>query len=118
LAKIVDAALAAGLEVTYQPEDSAYSALPEDVKAKLKGYTKELTAEEKLVAKTQELVDANKALEKYRKVAPGVELLADPEPLILQSKVVTLLESLAPPRIVERSSLSMQRQAQAVRQPF
>ena len=69
----------------------------------------------KLTTVEGELASANVLLEKYRKVAPSVELLVNPEPLIPQSKVVSLLEGLQPALIAERSSLGMQRQGQAVR---
>ena len=83
---------------------------------KLASMTTELTEKtEKLTTVQGELASANVLLEKYRKVAPSVELLVNPEPLIPQSKVVSLLEGLQPALIAERSSLGMQRQGQAVR---
>lgn len=48
LARIVEAARACGVEVSYQPEDPVYRDLPEDLKAKLKGYGKKATEAEAL----------------------------------------------------------------------
>jgi hypothetical protein len=39
LTKIVEAAVAAGMVVQYQADDSVYQGLPEGLKAKLSGYT-------------------------------------------------------------------------------
>jgi len=115
LAKIVGAALAAGIEVKYQPNDAAYNALPEELKAKCQGYTKELTAAEKLVVKEAELTVAKQTVEKLKKLMPGVDLLAAPPVLMAVSEHVAVLEKLLPPMMAERSSMFSQRQAQAIR---
>jgi len=39
MAKIIQSALANGIEVSWQPEDPVYRDLPEELKAKMKGYT-------------------------------------------------------------------------------
>lgn len=71
--KIVKACLAAGVEVAYQPEDAVYKGLPEDVKAKLKGYEKPgestdiVSLRKKLVETEAELANVQK--EKQREVA-------------------------------------------------
>lgn len=66
-------------------------------------------------ASKTELANVNKLLEKYRKVAPGVELLADPPVLMPVSEHISVLERLVPPVMVEHSSMGMQRQGQAVK---
>ncbi len=115
MAKIVQGALAAGIVVDYQPNDPVYKALPEELKAKTQGYTKEQTAVEKLLASQQTIQDQKTLIEKYRKVAPGVELTVDSPVLMSVSEHIAVLEKLAPPVMVERSSMGMQRQGQAVR---
>jgi hypothetical protein len=56
--KIVRAALANNIEVSYQPNDAAYKALPEELKAKLKGYEKPKTEAEKALEEAQKTIDA------------------------------------------------------------
>jgi len=53
MTKILQAALANNLEVSYQPEDPVYRDLPEDLKAKLKGYEKPKTEAEKALEETK-----------------------------------------------------------------
>ena len=65
-------------------------------------------------AKT-ELANVNKLLEKYRKVAPGVELLASPPVLMPVSECLDRLGRLELPKMLERLSLGNQVQAQKVR---
>ena len=115
MAKIVGAALAAGIEVKYQANDAAYKALPEELKAKCQGYTKESTDAERLAVAEQTLREYNKTIEGYKKLMPGVDLLKDPPVLMAVSEHVTVLEGLLPAPMVERSSIGMQRQGQAVR---
>ncbi len=63
-------------------------------------------------AKT-ELATANKLLEKYRKVAPGVELLAAPPVLMPVSEAVAVIREALPPSNVQRSwGLGPQRMCQ------
>ena len=54
MTKIIQAAIAKGIEVTYQPEDPVYKALPEELKAKLKGYEKKPIEAESLKAELAE----------------------------------------------------------------
>ena len=115
MAKIVGAALAAGIEVKYQANDAAYKALPEEMKAKCQGYTKESTDAEKLAAAEGKLTVVNKTIEDLKKLVPGVDLLANPPVLMSVSEHVAVLEGLLPPAMVERSSMGMQRQGQSVR---
>ena len=56
--KIIRAALANNIEVSYQAEDSAYKALPEELKAKLKGYEKPKTETEKALEEAQKTISA------------------------------------------------------------
>jgi hypothetical protein len=61
LAKIIGAALANNIEVAYQPNDPLYKALPEDLKAKLKGYENPKTEEAKALEEAQRtIVDLTK----------------------------------------------------------
>ncbi len=75
----------------------------------------EPSAVEKLRVAEQTVLDQNKLLEKYRKVAPGVDLLVDPPVLMPVSEHLAVLEGLLPPAVVERSSMGMQRHGQSVR---
>jgi hypothetical protein len=65
-------------------------------------------------AKNQ-LTGAYKTIEDLRKQLPGGGLLKDPPVLMLASEHIAVLERLQPPAMVERSSMGMQRQGQAVR---
>jgi hypothetical protein len=65
-------------------------------------------------AKT-ELAAANKLLEKYRKVAPGVELSVNPPVLMPVAECLDILGRLELPKMQERLSLGNQLQAQKVR---
>jgi hypothetical protein len=113
MAKIVSAALAAGVEVTYQPNDSVYKALPEELKAKCKGYAKEQSSEERLAAVLQKVKDQDKLLEMYRKVAPGVELLAEPPVLMPVQEAVKVIKEVLPSSMVQHSwGLGPQRMCQ------
>ena len=58
---------------------------------------------------------AVKVAEDLKKLVPGVDLLANPPLLMPISEHISVLESLVPPAVVERSSMGMQRQCQAVR---
>jgi hypothetical protein len=122
MAKIVGAALAAGIQVSWQANDPVYKALPVELQAKCQGYVKEATAVEKLAVAegklgeaTGKLSVANKTIEDLKKLMPGVDLLKDPPKMMAVSEHVTVLEGLLPPVVVERSSMGMQRQGQAVR---
>ena len=115
MAKIVGAALAAGIEVKYQANDAVYKALPEELKAKCSGYVKEVSDAEKLATTETKLRAAEKTIEGLKKLVPGVDLLANPPVLMSVSEHVAVLEGLLPPMMVERSSMGMQRQGQAVR---
>jgi len=56
--KIIRAALANNIEVAYQAEDSTYRGLPEELKAKLKGYEKPKTEAEKALEEAQKTISA------------------------------------------------------------
>jgi len=56
--KIVKAALANNIEVSYQPEDPTYKALPEELKAKCKGYEKPKSQEAKDLEEAQKTITA------------------------------------------------------------
>jgi hypothetical protein len=61
------------------------------------------------------LAIANKAVEAFKTAVPVVDLLASPPVLMSVSEHIAVLERLMPPAMVERSSMGMQRQGQAVR---
>jgi hypothetical protein len=61
------------------------------------------------------LAIANKAVEAFKTAVPVVDLLASPPVLMSVSEHIAVLERLVPPAMVERSSMGMQRQGQAVR---
>jgi len=121
LQKIVAACVANGVEVSWQPNDAAYKALPEELKAKCTGYTKEstdvekLAAAEKLADTTSKLTEAEKAIEQLRKQLPGGGLIKDPPEMMPVSEAVRILEGLLPSPAVERSTMGMQRECQAIR---
>ena len=122
MAKIVGAALAAGIQVQWQANDPVYKALPVELQAKCQGYVKESTDAEKLAVAEgrlrvaeQTLREYNKTIEDLKKLVPGVDLLKDPPVLMAVSEHVAVLEGLLPPIVVEHSSMGMQRQGQAVR---
>ena len=73
------------------------------------------TAEALAADTASKLEVANKAVEDLRKQLPGGGLLKDPPVLMQVSEHVAVLETLLPPVVVERSSIGMQRQGQAVR---
>jgi hypothetical protein len=62
LAKIVATALGNGIEVSWQPEDPVYKALPEDLKSKLKGFQEAIQIEA-LKAQVTTLENDKKTLE-------------------------------------------------------
>lgn len=103
LQKIVSSAVAAGVEVKYQAGDAVYKALPEELKVKLAGYSKEASAEEKLAAKESELRTVREQLERVKALVPGVDLLADPPVLMPVSEAVRLVEGVLPSGVVEHS---------------
>ncbi len=70
---------------------------------------------EKLSQTEGKLSEAEKTIEGLRKQVPGGGLLKDPPKMMQVSEHITVLEGLLPPLVVERSSMGMQRQAQAVR---
>jgi hypothetical protein len=120
--KIVAACVANGIEVSWQPNDAAYKALPEELKAKCSGYTKEESPAEKLAATeakftevTNKLTDANKTIENLRKQIPGGGLLKDSPKMMPVSEHIAVLEGLLPAPMVERSNMGMQRECQAIR---
>jgi len=73
------------------------------------------TTEEALGENKNQLFNANKALEDLRKQLPNANLFTNPPVMMPVSEHILVLESLAPPPMVERSSMGMQRQSQAVR---
>ncbi len=70
---------------------------------------------EKLTQTEGKLSESEKVIEDLRKQLPGGGLLKDPSKMMPVSEHITILEGLLPPLVVERSSMGMQRQAQAVR---
>ena len=73
------------------------------------------TTEEALGENKNQLLNANKALEDLRKQLPNASLFANPPVMMPVSEHILVLESLVPPPMVERSSMGMQRQGQAIR---
>ncbi len=73
------------------------------------------TTEEALGENKNQLVNANKALDDFHKQFPNASLLANHPVMMPISDHIVVLESLVPPAMVERSSMGMQRQCQAVR---
>jgi hypothetical protein len=122
LQKIVAACVANGVEVSWQPNDAAYKALPEELKAKLSGYTKEESSAEKLASTekkladtTSKLAEAEGTIELLRKQLPGGGLLKNPPKLMPVSEHVAVLEGLLLSPLVERSSLGEQKHHQLIR---
>lgn len=116
LARIVGQCLANGVVVSYQADDPVYKALPEELKGKLQGYKKEQSATELLAVVESKVKDQDKLLEKYRKVAPGVELTTDSPVLMPVSEAIKLVESVLPATVVERAwGLGPQRMVQETR---
>jgi len=74
MTKIIQAALNAGVEVSYQPEDPVYRDLPQDLKAKLKGYEHRgeeggaVSESEDVVALRKRIVDLEAKLAESEKV--------------------------------------------------
>ncbi len=71
--------------------------------------------QETLSQTESKLYDAEKVIEDLRKQLPGDGLFKDPPKMMIISEHISVLEGLLPPLVVERSSMGMQRQAQAVR---
>jgi hypothetical protein len=120
--KIVAACVANGVEVSWQPNDAAYKALPEELKAKCSGYTKESTdaeklavAEKKLTDTTSKLTEAERTIEQLRKQLPGGGLLKDPPKMMPVSEHVAVLEGLLSAPMVERSTPGMKRKHEEIR---
>ncbi|NLF87458.1 hypothetical protein GX563_01390 [Candidatus Bathyarchaeota archaeon] len=113
LLDVVDAKVPHGL---FNPELSlvAVPGIPEtNIKVLEKVEDKQL--KEKLAQTEGKLSEAEKTIEDLRKQVPGGGLLKNPPKMMAVSEHVTVLEGLLPPLVVERSSMGMQRQAQAVR---
>jgi len=70
---------------------------------------------EKLAQTEGKLTEAQKTVEDLRRQLPGGGLLKNPPVMMTVSEHIIVLGGLTPPLVVERSSLGMQRQAQAVR---
>jgi hypothetical protein len=122
LQRIVASCVANGVEVSWQPNDAAYKALPEELKTKLSGYTKEespaeklASIEKKLVDTTSKLAEAERTIEQLRKQLPGGGLLKDPPKMMPVSEHVTVLEGLLLSPLVEHSSLGEQKHHQLIR---
>jgi hypothetical protein len=120
--KIVAACVSNGVEVSWQPNDPAYKALPEELKAKCTGYTKESSdaeklaaAEKKLADTTSKLTEAEKTIEQLRKQLPGGGLIKDLPKIMQVSEAVGILEGLLPSPVVENSTMGMKRECQAIR---
>jgi hypothetical protein len=87
-----------------------------EAKTKLSESDGKLKAAEGAFAEAKnQLTGAYKTIEDLRKQLPGGGLLKDPPVLMLASEHIAVLERLQPPAMVERSSMGMQRQGQAVR---
>ena len=71
--------------------------------------------EGKLTESGNKLTEAQKTIEDLRKQLPGGFLLKNPPAMMPVSEHIAVLEGLLPPVMVERSSMGMQRQGQAVR---
>ncbi len=71
--------------------------------------------QEKLIQTEGKLSEAEKTIQELQKQIPGGGLLKDPPKLMAVKEHITILEGLLPPLVVERSSMGMQRQTQAVR---
>lgn len=73
MTKIIQATLNAGVEVSYQPEDPVYRDLPQDLKAKLKGYEQRgeeggaVSESEDVVALRKRIVDLEAKLAESEK---------------------------------------------------
>jgi hypothetical protein len=110
---VVDAKVPHGL---FNPELSlvAVPGIPEtNIKVIEKVEDKQL--KEKLTQTEGKLSEAEKTIEDLHKQMPGGGLLKNPPKMMQVTEHVTVLEGLLPPLVVERSSMGMQRQAQAVR---
>ncbi len=70
---------------------------------------------EKLSQTEGKLSEAEKTIEDLRKQLPGGGLLKNPPKMMAVTEHIAVLEKLIPPLVVERSSMSMQRQGQIVR---
>ena len=87
-----------------------------DSKAKLTEAESKIKATETAHGETKnQLILANKTMEELRKQLPGAGLLKNPALVMHVSEHIVVLEGLLPPAMVERSSMGMQRQCQAVR---
>lgn len=71
--------------------------------------------QEKLSQTVDKLSEAEKTIEDLRKQLPGGGLLKNPPKMMLVSEHIAVLESLRVPLVAERSTLSCQRQGEAVR---
>lgn len=116
LSKIVQAALAAGVQVQWQPSDPLYKALPADVAAKCQGYVKEASDAEKLADTTSKLGVAKQTIEDLRKLVPGGGLLLNPPKMMPVVEHVAVLEGLQVSPMVENSgSMGMKHLCQDIR---
>lgn len=77
--------------------------------------TKLVEAEGKLADTTSKLGVAEKNIEDLRKLVPGGGLLVNPPKMMPVAEHVVVLEGLLPPPMVERGTMGMQRQGQAIR---
>ena len=89
--------------------------LAESKKLQTEAENKAKLAEELRVKAAGDLTNANSVIEGFKRSAPGVDLLAVPPVLMPVSEHIAVLEKLVPPVMVERSSMGMQRQGQAIR---
>ncbi len=89
--------------------------LAESKKLQSEAENKAKLAEELRVKAAGDLTNANTVIEGFKRSAPGVDLLAVPPVLMPVSEHIAVLEKLVPPVMVERSSMGMQRQGQAIR---
>jgi hypothetical protein len=89
--------------------------LAESKKLLQEAETKAKQAEELCLKTAGELTKANNLIEGYKRAAPGVDLLAVPPVLMPVTEHIAVLERLVPPVMVERSSMGMKLEGQAIR---
>jgi hypothetical protein len=95
-----------------------------NIKEKIVAAENKTAATEETLSKTNEdlskcqvkLSEANKTIEELRKTNLGTELQRNPPKTLPISEAIEILQSLLPGPTVERSTLGMQRECQAIRQ--
>jgi hypothetical protein len=89
--------------------------LAESKKLRSEAESKAKLTEELRIKAASDLTDANKVIEGFKKSVPGVDLLAVPPILMAVTEHIAVLEGLVPPVMVERSSMGMKLQGQAIK---